>query len=975
MKVSTSHPFQIVYALLDHEYVGFIFEPFVVQLSQTGKLTLQHQTISSKNAAEFAQNLDDKDYKLIQLIDAIQPDAIHHKFGDRKLKTNEFFLKIYDKNKGNDEVQNLIENYLEIYKTQILELLEDKRLFIMGKDGEPTWKEIFIQKQKATVLFHFYRNETNTHYLPTIKHNDQKVEFQYLNAKIICNRPAWLLVNEHLYQFEKEVDGNKLKPFLNKKFIEVPRRVEEEFFKKFGSQLIASFDVYAKGFDIKIDKNVPCAVIVFSELLTVNSTPSLFDDGQVLTDEEPEEGKIVFDLQFEYGDYSFKADNKNPTLVKVEKTETSYIFYKIKRDDVWENERKKMLSDTGFTFTNAKFTLPKGEAFSWISMHYDNLSKNGFVIKQSTKDTKKYFTGASSIKIDIYENIDWFDIKAIVKFGVYEVPFYYLKKLILKKQREFKLPTGEVAVIPEEWFTKYSELFAFTESTEHDHKLKKHHLSLVHDLGEESLAKITMDRKLQKLRDFSSLEEVPLPPSFHGTLRPYQHAGYNWMHFLNKYKFGGCLSDDMGLGKTVQTLAFLLSQSLKTANNTSLLVVPTSLIYNWELESKKFTPSLKLLIHTGQHRDKSEKYFAEYDIVLTSYGVVRQDLEILKKYYFNYIVLDESQAIKNPSSYTCKAVKELSSGHKLILTGTPIENSTQDLWSQISFANPGLLGSHSFFKEEFLTPIEKRNDALKLKKLHSIIKPFVLRRLKTQVAHDLPEKIETIRYCTMYEAQEKLYEEAKSYFRNKILDDTAGAAKHKQIMLLQGLTKLRQIANHPKLAYKEYEDGSGKMEEISYLLDEALENNHKVLIFSQFVKHLAIMEDMLQAKQVPYAYLDGATRNRMHEVNKFQTDENLKVFLISLKAGGTGLNLTAADTVFILDPWWNPAVEHQAIDRAHRIGQDKTVFIYKFITKNSVEEKILKLQERKKKLASDLIISEESFMKSLTSQDIEMILG
>ncbi|MFN0048818.1 MAG: DEAD/DEAH box helicase, partial [Cytophagales bacterium] len=676
----------------------------------------------------------------------------------------------------------------------------------------------------------------------------------------------------------------------------------------------------------------------------------------------------------------FPADKTEPTIVRYEPTNDTPSFYKIKRDLVWEKIKLDFLKNHDFELKNAKRVLKKADSFSWLALNRENLEKEGFAIRQNPKDNKRYFTGTSRIDIEINENIDWFDIKAIVQFGDYKVPFYYLKNLILKKQREFKLPNGEIAVIPEEWFTKYSELFAFMDKGEgEDHKLKKHHVALVQELGEESLAKVTISRKLQKLKDFEEIEEIALPANFRGVLRPYQQAGYNWMHFLNKFKFGGCLADDMGLGKTVQTLAFLLSQQNINSDkkNTSLLVVPTSLIYNWELEAKKFAPSLKILVYSGTLRNKNIERFTHYDLVITSYGIVRLDEELLQKFFFHYTILDESQAIKNPSSGTSKAVKNLSSRFRLILTGTPIENSTLDLWSQMTFINPGLLGSQSFFRDEFLNPIEKKGDADKSKRLYTLIKPFILRREKKQVAKDLPEKIESIRYCHMSEAQEKLYEETKSFFRNKILEQDTEATKagQQQIILLQGLTKLRQIANHPLMIDENYEGGSGKLEDVFYMLEEAMSENHKVLVFSQFVKHLNIFRGYLDSKNINYTYLDGQTRDRQSQVEEFQKNDEIKIFLISLKAGGVGLNLTAADYVFILDPWWNPAVEAQAVDRAHRIGQDKTVFTYKFITKNSVEEKILLLQNKKKALAGELISNEESFVKALSKEDIEMILS
>ncbi|MEP1095782.1 MAG: DEAD/DEAH box helicase, partial [Cyclobacteriaceae bacterium] len=430
--------------------------------------------------------------------------------------------------------------------------------------------------------------------------------------------------------------------------------------------------------------------------------------------------------------------------------------------------------------------------------------------------------------------------------------------------------------------------------------------------------------------------------------------------------------DDMGLGKTIQALSLLQHEKNTSPDSTSLLVMPTSLLYNWELEAKKFTPKMKILNHTGVNRNKKSADFGKYDLVITSYGTTRIDAEILGEFYFNYIILDESQAIKNPDSLISKKVRELNSRRKLILTGTPIENSTLDIWSQMRFLNPGLLGNEAYFRKEYLLPIEKKKDVEKIKKLNALIKPFILRRDKSQVAKDLPEKVVNIRYCTMSEDQREVYEKEKNAFRSRILDiiETDGMSRS-HILLLQGLSHLRQIANHPKMTNPDYEGNSGKLEEVTYMIESSLTKGHKVLIFSQFVKHLKIVSDYLDNQGLKFAYLDGSTKDRKGQVDLFQTNDEYSIFLISLKAGGTGLNLTKADYVFLLDPWWNPAVEAQAIDRAHRIGQKQSVFAYKYITKDTIEEKILKLQEHKQKLASDLINIEESFVKSLSKVDIQ----
>ena len=979
MKVSTSKSFTLVYSLFEHEYLGYLFESYVIQLDDKKRLTFLHQNISSKNASEFEEVLDQHDYELIKLMDSMQQDRVIQKFYNRKIKPRDFFLKIYDAKKGNKSIQQEIANYLELKRAKILALMNGKNLYEMGNDGEPAWRKIEVVDERATVLFHFRRNQDNTHYFPTIKCKNEKIDFQYQNAIIVCDSPAWILVNGKLLSFKKNVDGKKIRPFLNKKFIVIPKQVEETYYRKFVAPLIASYDVYAKGFEIKSDHFPVNPVLTFSQLSHTMPGTNGSTNGNGSQEAIASIGseRLMFELSFSYGPYNYRADKLRPISVNLEQQDNEYIFHRVNRNQKKEKAYVDLLSELGMTMKHGFTTRSKQEAFSWLQKNKQDLEEQGFSVRQTQLDSKRYFLGKSSISIDVKENIDWFDIHTVVKFGEYEIPFLKLRKLILAKKNEVQLPNGEIGVIPEHWFREYSELFAFME--EHDQsdemKLKKHHLALVQELGKADLAAVSISKKLEGLKKFEQIEDTPLPKAFKGDLRPYQKAGYNWLLFLNKFRFGGCLADDMGLGKTVQTLAILQSQKEMGRIGASLLVMPTSLIYNWQMEAKKFTPKLKVFIYTGTNRIKDISQFDGYDLVLTSYGITRLDIETLKNYCFNYIILDESQAIKNPNSHIAKAVKQLSSRYRLILTGTPLENSTLDLWSQMTFINPGLLGNQSYFKSEFQKPIEKKQDDEKTQKLNTIIKPFILRRNKSQVATELPEKIENIQYCTMTTMQEDHYETSKSYYRNKILKSIESHGVNKsQFLLLQGLTRLRQIANHPKLVDPEYAGDSGKLEDVTHMLNNAISKGHKILVFSQFVKHLALLKTYLLNNHIPFSYLDGATKDRQQQVDNFQTHKHVRVFLISLKAGGLGLNLTKADYVFLLDPWWNPAIEAQAIDRAHRIGQENKVFTYKFITKGTVEEKILALQKNKIKLAQNLITVDEGFVKTLSKDDIETLL-
>jgi SNF2 family DNA or RNA helicase len=981
MKVSSSQPFQIIYSLYQHEYLGYIFESYIVHLDDKGKLTYQHQNISSKNAREFSKGLDTRDFELIELMDSMQQEAIVKKFSAKFMKPEEFFAKIYDKTKGNELIQEQIEDYLEKRRARILDKMKGKQLFEMGNDGEPTWKKIEVLEKRASIQFHFKRTEDHTNYYPTVFFQDKKLDLPNTSAYLVCKNPAWMVLNGNLYGFEKYVDGKKLIPFFTKKFVVIPKNVEETYYNRFVAPLIASFDdVEANGFEINKTVYDPHPVLTLSELHTTqpSAAPSLFDAGPPPEDTSDESGKIVFDLSFKYGKHRFRGDNIGPVSVTLEKQgDDGYVFHRVTRLTDVERNFLHTLQKLGLPTKGFRVAIPKSEAFSWLNENRVNLLNLGFEVSQPESRDKKYFVGKAVIEVEVKENIDWFDIHAKIRFGEFEIPFKELRKLIMRRKVEFKLPNGEIAIIPEAWLTKYADLFSLSETDGDNEKpvLRKHHLNLVKELEEGNLAKVQLSEKLRSLTSFSGIKDYPMPAGFKGELRPYQKAGFNWLRFLHEYKLGGCLADDMGLGKTVQTLTMLLAEK-EAGAGTTLLVMPTSLIYNWEMEASKFTPDLRILNYTGTLRNKDISRFEKYDLILTSYGITRLDIELLQQFYFNYIILDESQVIKNPTSNISKAVRELKSRHKLVLTGTPIENTTLDLWSQISFINPGILGPQTYFRNEYQNPIEKKNDESRSRKLHSVIKPFILRRHKSQVATELPEKVENVQYSTMTPEQEKRYEEVKSVYREKIVNliETEGLG-NSRFMILEGLTKLRQLANHPRMIEQGYQGDSGKHEDITHMLENALAEGHKVLVFSQFVKHLDIVRQYLKTKKIDFAYLDGSSTDRKEQVDRFNKDENLKIFLISIKAGGLGLNLTEADYVFILDPWWNPAVEAQAVDRAHRIGQKKKVFTYKFITRNTVEEKILMLQQRKLRLTTELITTEESFMKQLSKDDIMQMLA
>ncbi|MFL6536679.1 MAG: DEAD/DEAH box helicase [Chthoniobacterales bacterium] len=459
------------------------------------------------------------------------------------------------------------------------------------------------------------------------------------------------------------------------------------------------------------------------------------------------------------------------------------------------------------------------------------------------------------------------------------------------------------------------------------------------------------------------------------TLREYQVTGFAWLARLAANNLGGILADEMGLGKTVQTLAFLRAHQ---GTGPALIVCPTSLVTNWQSEAQKFTPELKTLVLEGPNRAALFSSIETFDIVITSYALLRRDIEELKQFQFSTAVLDEAQHIKNPETQNAQSAFALRATHRFVLTGTPMENSVRDLWSIMNFAIPGYLGPHKDFRERYELPLARGAAPEVQRRLSRRLQPFLLRRRKRDVAKDLPEKIEQVVPCDLTSAQRSAYDALLREIQSGLGSSTKNAkanAGAQRMKMLTGLLRLRQVCCDLRLVGLEKEDPSAKLELLDELLGEAIDGEHRVLLFSQFVSMLHLVRDRLEEKKLTYCYLDGSTKQRQEEVNRFQSDPDIPVFLISLKAGGVGLNLSAADTVIHFDPWWNPAVEAQATDRAHRIGQTRVVTAYKLITRDTVEEKILKLQEKKRAAIDAAIDSEEPLMNGLTTEELEELLS
>jgi hypothetical protein len=594
----------------------------------------------------------------------------------------------------------------------------------------------------------------------------------------------------------------------------------------------------------------------------------------------------------------------------------------------------------------------------------------------------RFNTAKPQTKIHISSNTDWFDARVDIVFGDQKVTIADVKKALANRQQFVQLSDGTLGILPEEWIKKYSLLFRVGEGKQNQLRLSKYHMSVIDELydnrSEEELV-IKLEEKYETLRNFNKIAEIPVPEHLKNILRPYQEHGFYWLNYLQDIGWGGILADDMGLGKTVQTLSYMHYYLKKNGKLNAMVVCPTTLMFNWENEIKKFAPEIKYLIHHGGERTRDKNMFLNTNIVITTYGTLRSDIKMIVDVPFDYVILDESQAIKNPASKVTKAACLLNTRNRLCLSGTPLQNNTFDIFAQMNFLNPGMLGSIEFFRQEFSIPIDKFGEPDRKDHLRKLLYPFILRRTKEQVAKDLPEKVETILFCEMDDEQRNIYDAYRNDFRDKILGTIEQQGiQRSQLTILQGLMKLRQICDSPAILNEQekFPNHSIKLEEIGRELTENM-GNHKALIFSQFLGMLALIRTKLTELGVDYEYFDGSTTaiDREKAIQRFQNDENCRVFLISLKAGGVGLNLTAADYVYIVDPWWNPAVEQQAIDRTHRIGQTKNIFAYRMICKDTIEDKILQLQERKRLLARDLITDDEGFVKSLTRADVEYLFS
>ncbi|MCR4034061.1 MULTISPECIES: DEAD/DEAH box helicase [Flavobacterium] len=912
-------------------------------------------------------NLDSNTKKILTACESLKPEFIFKKFS-AKIKSAKTIADLQKDSK----IEFAIRQHLKFHLGSFYNLIVQEQFPLSLNIGPE--KDFYRSRVDVSPLYfepqiQFDKHSEGITYTLSLKENKKAFLPMESKADILLDEPGWLIINKKLGQL-KELNAKKLMPFLKKKSIEIPSKLVDDYFKSFIPEIAKKIDIEANGFEVENrDKIMSC---------TIQPVHDFFKNCYYLN------------LYFDYDGYLFDASKTKKTHSFVDfsiANQPKIIQFKRSADETLYTDK---LAELGLTIIKNEFYGLNSEVenpdpflnIQFIIDHKEQLKSLGFTIENLKVESKEIITESNTISIAKETKADWFDIKIIITIGNYKINFSEIIPNIKSKERLFQLPDGNYFLIPLEWFSKYGSLAKLAKVENGELLLRKSNFTALDGISE-------IDNDLEQIHkaEFTGSELIK------ATLRPYQIDGVKWLlgHFNSN--MGACLADDMGLGKTLQTLSVLVSVqeqlgfTTKTtnfdlfANETTiereplkaLIVLPSSLVFNWFNEAGKFTPHFSKMQYVGNDRKSLASRINTTDLIFTSYSIIHRDIAILEKYDFRYLILDESQYIKNKDSKIFKAINKISTGHKIALSGTPIENSLDDLWSQMQFINPDILGNYKFFMDNFKTPIEKRQDENVLSELKNLVQPYILRRTKEQVLKDLPELTEQIYYCDMDPEQEKLYEKEKSKARNFLLK-TDGSGPDK-ISIINTLMKLRQLSNHPKMVDQESEIDSGKFIAVTNYLENLVKAKQKVIIFSSFVTNLSFYTDWCNENKIDYCEITGETpaSKREQQVKVFQEKENPLLFFISLKAGGVGLNITKASYVLFLDPWWNPFAEKQGVGRAHRIGQMNKVNVIRFISKNTVEEKIIKLQENKKLLSDSLL--EESYINDEIEANLEYILN
>lgn len=979
---------QLIFSFIRNQTLGLTLECFLVKLIENQTFSYDYQRVNFERRDDYNYPFSESELTILSKTSELSFQHLERVFNPKKLKKDVFLERLIK-----DEVQmKLLNEYFDRRLAVCLDLLRGQTVYWREKvsDHPGLAPSYFVAEEPVKTLFHFQKTEEGILYtLNAFAPDGRKLNLLHPESRVITSEPGWFSVKGEIFSLPTGVDGQKLMPFLKKTQQFVPDRLAESFMSKFLIRTTRRAEVQFEGFEVR---NEP-----LSRQVTLSVVPD-FDH------------KPVLQLDFGYDDFIVNASSKQELLARIDRNNGVSTIVRFFRDAYWERNtaaflthklKLKVIAQSLFMppeLDKDKYEIE--QILEWLNENHEQLKAQGIIIHSRWKKDV-YVTGKALIKAQQKKrDVDWFDLHIVVTIDGVSVPFVRFRNHILEKNRHFKLPDGRIFLLPEAWFIQFADLFEFGELENETLRLHRQHQGLLdgHPLLGDS-AGAGLNNRQKKVYTESAFQQYPLPQGLNATLRDYQRKGFNWLASMHENKLGACLADDMGLGKTLQVISLLLyvtelerkkMQSVPTgqldlfgfeesraSGRPHLVVMSPSLLHNWERELARFAPGLRLIRHAGSRRTSDERPLLQADVILTTYGVVRNDKEMLQRMEFNYVVLDESQLIKNMRSASFQSVRTLKSENRIVLTGTPVENSLTDLWSQLTFLQPGLLGTFHFFKGEFVIPIEQNNDDQKLEKLQKLVRPFILRRTKEEVAPELPDQTRILNYSTMDGEQKKIYEERKSFYRNLILETVEKSGlQNNQMLILRGLTQLRQIAIHPLLENPDYTGDSAKFRDVMTRLEALASEGRKVLIFSQFVKHLEIYRKAFEEQGLAYSWLTGSVPmvNRGRIIDEFDNHEGFRAFLIQTKTGGAGLNLTKADCVFLLDPWWNPALEEQAISRSHRIGQKQQVFVWRFITQDSIEEKIMRLQERKSKLALD-VMSRTNPLIRLSQEELEELFG
>ena len=945
-----SLPETTVLVLSVHRYEDKIWLPrfYSVLRDSRGELTYLQKQITRRNAASYGYVQGSTELDLITRADRLTVQSLEEKFAPPRRGT-----WTLPKILAEPEQLRLVRRFVDSELAGLLDaVLEAGVPLVSGLERRTKVRDLLIRPAAEALqpLFYFQREAEGILYELRFRIGEEEFTARERDAQVLTGEPARIVIDQRLYAPD-HFNGRMLTPFRYKDRITVPEAHLTTYFKKFILKVARHHPLRAEGFEVTTSDELS------NTLLEITQRP----------------GERDFELavRFQYRHTTFGAADPRTEHLSLEvDAERQVTLIRTKRNSQRETEQLEKLRSFGFERAATGYFLSQEarELPQILAERTAELRVAGFTILPLQFGGKAVYLHPATYQLSVLTGSDWFDVFGTVTVGEFSFPFLKLAPNFRDNNRFYLLPNGQFFLIPEEWMTKFSGLIQFGQVRERAVRVGRNQYALLRGLD--------LPISEEALPDTDQTSQLAAPASLKATLRPYQLTGYRWLaaHALNG--LGACLADDMGLGKTLQTLAALLfaheqspARSTTTAEHqtdlfgtpattpTSLVVLPASLVFNWRAEIERFAPHLMVCTYTGPKRPRELRVLESFDVLLSTYHTVRRDVDLLSQLAFTYVILDESQQIKNREGQLFRAVTQLNAAHKISLSGTPIENSLSDLWAQMQFINPDLLGGFTFFKREFIQPIERHGDAYRTQQLRELVQPFLLRRTKEEVAPDLPELTEDILYSEMTPEQRKLYEREKSAARNYLLENFAQQPQY-QFQVLQSLLKLRQIALAPALLKRENARGLGsKLTDLVARLIELNRAGGKVLVFSFFVECLQLIAGELRRERIEFVELNGQTSQaaRARAVRRFQSEPGLPVFLISTKAGGAGLNLTAADYVFIADPWWNPAVEQQAIARAHRIGREHPVFVTRFISKNTIEEKILLLQQKKARLAGDII--------------------